>query len=506
MLAGCAGVDLREGLEQGRHGVGRDPRAGVAHGEAHDRLRCSGWLAFGTDDHLALLRELDRVADEVDEHLAQQARVAANVRRQLGIDVCRERNALLARGHSDDVGDALDDFDEVEVGQPALDLVGLDLGQIEDVVDDPEQVCSRSSRNLGKLGELRCQLGVKHQVETADYSVHRRTNLMTHRGKKLGLDHRGPQRSVAGLGKATFGGPAFGDVVNEGDKELLLTSLKRRDRSLERELRSVAASRRALDPGADEVQRVRSQPLQQLVPHLTVAAGDEARDRIADRRLALHAVQPLGGAVEVDDLAVGRERQDRIQTRGHDRALQFLAAAELQLGELVLGDVGVDRDHPVGLSLAFAEQRFGVDGDPDRGAVRLGDREGTPLALAARERKPGGTLVPRQDAAVLADGLEARIRRAPVDDVLEGHPDDLDRPRVGEDHTALAVVDEDAFAHRPDQAARNFVVELETRHRLDGGGSRELFVPGGHGIEDKAAASQNRGDWPDVGVILEARQ
>ena len=189
MGAGRAAVDLGERLKQRRQRIGGDSPAAVAHAEAHECLRGGGGLAFGADHHLALVGELHRVADQVDEDLAQQPRVAANPGGNLRIDVGGERDALLARGHRDDVRNPFDDRDKIERGVLALDLVGLDLGEIEDVVDDRQQVVRGGPRDLRELCKLGGQFRVKHEVETADDSIHRSTDLVAHGRKELGFDH-----------------------------------------------------------------------------------------------------------------------------------------------------------------------------------------------------------------------------------------------------------------------------------------------------------------------------
>ena len=64
-------VDLAERLEQPVHPILRDPDAGVADGEVQAMLSAAGRLGVDVDDHLALLRELDRVREQVEQHLPQ---------------------------------------------------------------------------------------------------------------------------------------------------------------------------------------------------------------------------------------------------------------------------------------------------------------------------------------------------------------------------------------------------------------------------------------------------
>ena len=136
-------VDLREITEQGRKLVGCDADAGVLD----DDLKFS--LVFGSVDHvnvhmdMALRRELDTIADEVDQNLANAARIAdqlaRNARRHEGTDI--ERLFMgLRRGDFERIRDhGLD----VERNRLELDLVGFELGHIENVVDELKQMLGR---------------------------------------------------------------------------------------------------------------------------------------------------------------------------------------------------------------------------------------------------------------------------------------------------------------------------------------------------------------------------
>ena len=94
VVAGGGGIHLLEGLEQPVLPVQRDADAGVAHREMQqpllrvaDETRCPARGRTGCcagraprpgdfDDHLALVGELDGVADEIDQDLPQPGHVA----------------------------------------------------------------------------------------------------------------------------------------------------------------------------------------------------------------------------------------------------------------------------------------------------------------------------------------------------------------------------------------------------------------------------------------------
>src|SRR5581483_12055109 len=75
VLARHRRVGLREFLEDRAELLRLDADAGIADDEANATLARWGGLGDGGEDDLALRRELDRVADEVRQDLAQPCRV-----------------------------------------------------------------------------------------------------------------------------------------------------------------------------------------------------------------------------------------------------------------------------------------------------------------------------------------------------------------------------------------------------------------------------------------------
>ena len=92
-----------------------------------------------SEDDLAGVGELDRVAEQVDEDLADAAWVAAHPHGHLRIDHDRKLEILLVRLGRDQLRRLLDHDAEVEVDHLDVDLARLDLREVEDVVDDREQ-------------------------------------------------------------------------------------------------------------------------------------------------------------------------------------------------------------------------------------------------------------------------------------------------------------------------------------------------------------------------------
>ena len=68
-----------------------------------------------------------------------------------------------------------------------LEPPGLDLGEVEDVVDDAQQRVAARADDLGELALLGGQLGVEQQAGHADDGVHRRADLVAHRREEGAL-------------------------------------------------------------------------------------------------------------------------------------------------------------------------------------------------------------------------------------------------------------------------------------------------------------------------------
>ena len=114
-------------------------------------------MRFHLQRDAAGLRELDRVAQEVEQNLAKPGRIAHQIGVDARVDLAGECQALLVgpRGHH------LAHFLQV-IAQGKADLLqiqlgGLHLRKIEDVVDQVKKVVARTPENLHELVLLRRQ-------------------------------------------------------------------------------------------------------------------------------------------------------------------------------------------------------------------------------------------------------------------------------------------------------------------------------------------------------------
>ena len=84
-------------------------------------------------------RELDGVRDQVEQDLAQPARIGIELRQPLvGFD--RNGQVRLRRLFGEKLGDFTRDGDNLDLFLVEIELAGLDLRRVEDVVDQLEQM------------------------------------------------------------------------------------------------------------------------------------------------------------------------------------------------------------------------------------------------------------------------------------------------------------------------------------------------------------------------------
>ena len=79
-----------------------------------------------------------------------------------------------------------------------LDPAGFDLGEVQDVVDDRQQRIARRPDSLGIVALLVGQRCVEHEPAHPDDRVHRRADLVAHRGEERALRPVGILRGIPG--------------------------------------------------------------------------------------------------------------------------------------------------------------------------------------------------------------------------------------------------------------------------------------------------------------------
>ena len=226
-------VDLAESVEQAVDFLRRDADTGVANGELDRDIATAfvagvfagvvAWAGAGggagsrtrhpaVHVDLALIGELHRVADQIDQHLAQTRHVAVNSTRHVRLDVVDQLDTLLAGALADQVERILDHAGDVERFVLKLHATRFDLGKIQDVVDQGQQLHSRKLDRLDVVALLHVERRVLQQAGGADHAVERSSNLVAHGGEKGRLRLRSLENAQVGLAQRELGLLALGDV------------------------------------------------------------------------------------------------------------------------------------------------------------------------------------------------------------------------------------------------------------------------------------------------------
>ena len=329
IAAGDLVVGLLELAEDPLARLGRDADAGVAH-QKTDFIRPDA----GLDDQgdAAGRGELDGIAGEIEQHLPQPRRVADHMHRQPLVDIGGDLDFLGLRARRQQFGDVLDHARQRERAVFEIDLAGLDLGIVQQLLDQREQrVAGRLHRlDIGRL--FRRQRRIHQQAAHADDAVERRADFMARHREEARLGAACRIGLVAGLGQRALAFGAIGDVAADA------LHFRRAPGVVADEAFAPcdpARAERARDLLVVNAGAVRFERGVALFENFKREAG-------ADQRIARHLCELAIGVVGIGDAALGVAQHDQI-------ALQFEQAAGALLGFLQF-------PVPVG-------QRFIVQGD-----------------------------------------------------------------------------------------------------------------------------------------------
>ena len=181
------GVGLGEGLKQLGHHRFAHANTVVGDGKLHagHPVRARHGLHMQHDPSHALGDEFDRIAQQVEQDLAQAGGVRVNPGGQRGVDKQRDLR-LLGPGHvQHQLRHAFHCIAQVGGDAFHFQLAGLDFGQIQNVVEDAQQGQRRVVDGVEHAPLRGIQLGLLEDVDHAHHAIHGRANLMAHVGQKF---------------------------------------------------------------------------------------------------------------------------------------------------------------------------------------------------------------------------------------------------------------------------------------------------------------------------------
>ena len=335
-------VGLAERLEQPRGGAGarcrcrcrrpRSARAGRARvgSPSVTRTVIPPWTV-----------NLTALETQVGQHLLEAEAVADDLPRRAALDERAQLEPLAARVLGQQLDGGVDRLGEVELGVLELELAGLDLRQVEDVVDDRQQRVARRADHPRVAALLLGQLGVEQQLGHPDHAVHRRADLVAHVGQELRLQLRSPRAPRRGRRRARRRAGALDEEADrraDGGQQLaqlLVGLLELVAVELHRAEAAVAGHDRQADragqPGRGDRRRARRGGArhQRLGPH-RLAGVRHAHRQVLERELAdrrqlavVRAVAPARDRRQLARLLVGQpQRADLPAEVGAERLEQ----------------------------------------------------------------------------------------------------------------------------------------------------------------------------------------
>ena len=139
---------------------------------------------------IAVLGKFDGVAHEVGHNLLQTQRVADDVIRHVVLNVQRQLQPLIMRGMRQQGDHLIKRGAQQERNALQDEFPRLQLGKVEHVVDDRQQIIGRAFDG-GQVVALRgVEIGFQRQAGKADHPIERGAQLVRHIGQELRLNAR----------------------------------------------------------------------------------------------------------------------------------------------------------------------------------------------------------------------------------------------------------------------------------------------------------------------------
>ena len=151
------------------------------------------------DHHLSFLRELDGIAYEVHQDAPQTGWIPYQSIRHAGADVHRKSQPALLRAHGQHLERIHQQLPQGKSNAIQLEFLCLDLREVEDVVDQPQQGVGRVLRRAQVRALLRGQFGVEREFGHPQDGVHGCANLVAHIRQEFALRSGGVLGALLGL-------------------------------------------------------------------------------------------------------------------------------------------------------------------------------------------------------------------------------------------------------------------------------------------------------------------
>ena len=488
MAARGRAVRLGERLEQPLELSRGDPRPAVNDVDAERGLLGTdpGGVAAQRDG--ALVGELDRVADEVDQHLAKSFGIADHAGGCRRRHDARELDALARRLRGEHVDDVGEELGQVERRAVELELAGLDLRDVEDVVDDAQESACRGAGDVDEAPLAIVESGAPEQLQHAGHAVERCADLVAHVGEELALGVARRGRRVP-LDPQALVGLAFADVDDRAEHGGRGAVAPRHPAQVDLHVGRAPVERageRELDVAGDPVRLEGAQHLHVLRPVEPFELGEPATGLLDQIGLRDEAEQDGGGRVGLHDPPVAGELHDALVRVLEDEA-ELGGLLELTVGLLARLDL---EPHPL-------EHAVVLLGDLPRLAVRL-DRDGVLEVPVLLLRPQAAEQVDQIARGVVLGDVQTPLLRLGVDPQRQ-HPIERVEQQVAAaegpegDHRRAEGLDGELLERRVPVRVARAVAEHRDQDRAEGAGDR-VGGPDPDRVVDSSPLEQLRGE------------
>ena len=199
VFAAGAGIGLLEGLEYDALLLGGNTDTGIGDLEGDDGARAGEDGVVGTpagqrtgdgEANAALLSELEGVGQQVFEDLLEAARIGDETATEPWIALDLEEESAVFGLVAERPGNGFEERAEEELFRLDRNRAGFDLGEVENIGDEVEEVGAGAVNGAGEFnltaGEIAvgvfCQLLTEHKD-----GVERRAQLVRHVGQEFGF-------------------------------------------------------------------------------------------------------------------------------------------------------------------------------------------------------------------------------------------------------------------------------------------------------------------------------
>ena len=180
-------IRLREGLEQARLRRQGDAATGIVNLDTHGAAIAVEVDEQDVDPDRAGFREFERIADQIVEQLFQAHLIGIEQALIVGLDRDCQLNLLVSRRHAPKPLHIIRQLGWGEGLGIETHPASLDLGEIENIVQQSHQNMPGIVDDPGIFGLFLIQLCAHQDLRDAEYAVERCADLVTHRGEKFGF-------------------------------------------------------------------------------------------------------------------------------------------------------------------------------------------------------------------------------------------------------------------------------------------------------------------------------